>query len=230
MQTNVITRFLCAALSLLVVGCSSGAPQQNTANEPSRAGEDPKDSVTSWHCEEGLQTWSCKRRTIADIQQREAQRKRKQFDWSQPQSTPSQQTKDTIGESPPNDVPVTDPSDERAAVASDNRSSEAEPSFRPEKPVLLQDLPGTYWAVQLIALSTQSELKAFMAELALDELTGAMIEVKGRTYYVALLGVYETRAIAEQAARNRPSALKGLQPYIRSMASLQSAMTRANAL
>ena len=78
-----------------------------------------------------------------------------------------------------------------------------------------------YWAVQLIALSTQSELKAFMAELDLDELTGAMIEVNGRTYYVALLGVYETRAIAERAARNRPAALKGLEPYIRTMASLQ---------
>jgi septal ring-binding cell division protein DamX len=47
---------------------------------------------------------------------------------------------------------------------------------------------------------------------------------------VALLGVYETRAIAEDAARNRPASLRGIEPYIRSMASLQSAMTRANAL
>ena len=67
-----------------------------------------------------------------------------------------------------------------------------------------------------------------MAETNLDKLTGAMIEVKGRTYYVALLGVYETRAAAELAARNRPAALKRLEPYIRSMASLQSAMNRAD--
>ena len=38
---------------------------------------------------------------------------------------------------------------------------------------------------------------------------------------MALLGVYETRAAAELAARDRPATLKGLEPYIRSMASLQ---------
>ena len=230
MRTNVITRLLCAVLPLLVVGCSSNAPQQNRTDEPSRTAEEVNETATSWHCEQGLQTWSCKRRSIADIQQREAQRKNKPYDWSQPQSTPSKRTSDTMDESANADVSVIEPPDEPPAVASDNRSSEAVPSFRPEAPVSLQDLPGTYWAVQLIALSTQSELKAFMAELDLDELTGAMIEVKGRKYYVALLGVYETRALAEQAARNRPAALTGLEPYIRSMASLQSAMTRANAL
>ena len=69
-----------------------------------------------------------------------------------------------------------------------------------------------------------------MAETNLDELTGAVIKVKGRRYYVALLGVYETRAAAELAARDRPATLKGLEPYIRSMASLQTAMDRADSL
>ena len=44
------------------------------------------------------------------------------------------------------------------------------------------------------------------------------------------LGLYETRAAAELAARDRPATLKGLEPYIRTMASLQTAMDRANAL
>ena len=230
MQNNVITRFFWALLPLLVVGCNGNAPQQNTAKEPSQASEDSQANVTSWHCEQGLQTWSCSRRTIADIQQREAQRKRKKFDWSQPQSTSPDKTGDRSGESDSVEVAVVESPAIAPTPASDNGTSEAVASYRPETPVSLIDLPSDYWAVQLIALSTQSELKAFMAELDLDELTGAMIEVNGRTYYVALLGVYETRAIAERAARNRPAALKGLEPYIRTMASLQSAMSRANAL
>ena len=230
MQNNVITRFFWALLPLLVVGCNGNAPQQNTAKEPSQASEDSQANVTSWHCEQGLQTWSCTRRTIADIQQREAQRKRKKFDWSQPQSTSPDQTGDPSGESDSVEVAVVESPAKDPTPASDNGTSEAVAPYPPETPVSLIDLPSDYWAVQLIALSTQSELKAFMAELDLDELTGAMIEVNGRTYYVALLGVYETRAIAERAARNRPAALKGLEPYIRTMASLQSAMSRANAL
>ena len=49
--------------------------------------------------------------------------------------------------------------------ASDNGTGEAvAANRRSHAPVSLIDLPGDYWAVQLIALSTQPELKAFMAE------------------------------------------------------------------
>ena len=234
MQNNVVTRILCAVLPLLVIGCSSNAPQQNTANEPSRASNETNEGATSWHCEQGLQTWSCKRRSIADIQQREAQRKNKQYDWSQPDDMASKEARKAATSTATDNAAVVEtPTNawaEDPAKSSDGPAREAVASNRPQTPVSLHDLPGNYWAVQLIALSSQSELKAFMAELNLDELTGAMIEVKGRRYYVALLGVYETRTLAEQAARNRPAALKGLEPYIRSMASLQSAMIRANSL
>ena len=229
MQSNAITHFLCAVLSLLVVGCSSNAPQQKTAKERIEGIDEASEEATSWHCEQGLQTWSCKRRSIADIQRREAERKSKQFDWSQPQSTLSAETDKAVYESAPADVPAMQP----PTTASNNRTeaeAEAEANSRSQAPVSLKDLPGDYWAVQLIALSTQPELKAFMAETNLDELTGAVIKVKGRRYYVALLGVYETRAAAELAARDRPATLKGLEPYIRSMASLQTAMDRADSL
>jgi septal ring-binding cell division protein DamX len=91
-------------------------------------------------------------------------------------------------------------------------------------------LPGDYWAVQLIALNSQAELQDFMQSTQLDELTGAMINVNGRTWYVALLGVFENRDLAERAAAQRPAALQRYEPYIRSVASLQAAMIAADTL
>ena len=121
MQTNAITHFLCAVLSLLVVGCSSNAPQQKTAKERIEGIDEASEEATSWHCEQGLQTWSCKRRSIADIQRREAERKNKQFDWSQPQPTLSAGTDETLFESAPADVPAMEP----PTAASNNRTAEA---------------------------------------------------------------------------------------------------------
>ena len=69
-----------------------------------------------------------------------------------------------------------------------------------------------------------------MSSLQLDGLAGAMIKVNNRTYYVALLGVYETRAAAELAAKERPESLSRYQPYVRSLGSLQAAMTQASQL
>ena len=229
MQSNAITHFLCAVLSLLVVGCSSNAPQQKTAKERIEGIDEASEEATSWHCEQGLQTWSCKRRSIADIQRREAERKKQTV-----RLVPA--TVDVICRNRKSVVRIG--SSRRSCNATPYhclkqsqaaRQRQAEAS-RSQAPVSLKDLPGDYWAVQLIALSTQPELKAFMAETNLDELTGAVIKVKGRRYYVALLGVYETRAAAELAARDRPATLKGLEPYIRSMASLQTAMDRADSL
>ena len=118
MQSNAITHFLCAVLSLLVVGCSSNAPQQKTAKERIEGIDEASEEATSWHCEQGLQTWSCKRRSIADIQRREAERKSKQFDWSQPQSTLSAETDKAVYESAPADVPAM----QLPTTASNNRT------------------------------------------------------------------------------------------------------------
>ena len=84
--------------------------------------------------------------------------------------------------------------------------------------------------MQLIALNSQKELREFMRSTQLDELSGAMIKVNDRTWYVALLGVYEDRESAERAAAERPSVLRRYKPYIRSVASLQAAMSAANTL
>ncbi len=94
----------------------------------------------------------------------------------------------------------------------------------------LKELPSSYWTVQLIALSSARELQGFITTLQLDGLIGAMIKTNDRTYYVALLGVYETRAAAQLAADERPESLSRYQPYIRSLGSLQAAMARADQL
>ena len=94
----------------------------------------------------------------------------------------------------------------------------------------LEDLPSSYWTVQLIALSSARELQGFMSTLQMDGLTGAMIKTNDRIFYVALLGVYETRAAAKLAAKERPESLSRYQPYVRSLGSLQAAMARAEQL
>lgn len=102
--------------------------------------------------------------------------------------------------------------------------------YRPDAPMSLAELPSTYWTVQLIALSSARELQGFITNLELDELIGAMIKTNDKTYYVALLGVYQTREDAELAAKERPKSLSRYEPYVRSLSSLQAAMARASTL
>ena len=125
MQTNVITRFsrpFCHSLLWAATATHRNKIPLRSQAEPS---EDSQANVTSWHCEQGLQTWSCTRRTIADIQQREAQRKRKKFDWSQPQSTSPDKTGDPSGESDSVEVAVVESPAIAPTPASDNGTSEA---------------------------------------------------------------------------------------------------------
>lgn len=137
---------------------------------------------------------------------------------------------------PSSEVSTADPAD--WVVNQDQQTTALDPAlptyvrlmYRPEKTQKLEDLPPSFYTMQLVALSSGAELRKFMAELALEGLTGAMIKVQDTTFYVALLGTYETRAIAEQAAAARPDVLKDFEPYIRSLGSLQAAMEAASAL
>ena len=239
-------RYIILTLTIALAGCA------NRATDPLEAQEDKNMAQpTSWHCEQDADTWSCKRRTIEDIQAREAARRTKRFDWSLP---PGQQT--PIKDRFPNEEPEREPTrlpeiqvERQLANQANKQARQATGQLlaplslrvadRPE-PVKsaqvnsqsrsLEDLPGDYWAVQLIALNSQEELREFMRSTQLDELSGAMIKVNDRTWYVALLGVYEDRESAERAAAERPSILQRYKPYIRSVASLQAAMSAANTL
>ena len=239
-------RYIILTLTLALAGCASKAADPVDAREDNSTAQ-----PTSWHCEQDADTWSCKRRTIADIQAREAARRSTRFDWSLPsgQQTPLQ---NGLPNQEPERQPTIQPekqAERQATKQIDKQPREAtgqpptpspSPVANKTEPVTsaqvdsqaqsLEDLPGDYWAVQLIALKSQKELREFMRSTQLDELSGAMIKVKDRTWYVALLGVYEDRASAERAAAERPAVLQRYEPYIRSVASLQAAMSAASTL
>lgn len=219
MHYNIHFRFICLASFLALTACSSNAP------EPAQKSTQDPNAETSWHCEQGIQTWACKRRTIAEIQKMEAERRSKRFDWSLPEDDKST-TEPPLASTTTNQPKSPDAFD----TAMTNVDAQRESLALATEPTALQEVPASYWAVQLIALGSQGELRAFIRDTQLDELIGAMINVRGKTWYVALLGVYETRAEAAQAAAERPLLLQRYEPYIRSMASLQAAMAEADRL
>ncbi|MFW6093189.1 MAG: SPOR domain-containing protein [Pseudomonadota bacterium] len=96
--------------------------------------------------------------------------------------------------------------------------------------VSIAELPGEFYAVQLLAMSSREALESYVAQRQLDHVSAARVERDGRLYYTLLLGVYETEELARRAAAERPAALAGTTPWIRSVSSLQSAMTRGDAL
>ena len=92
------------------------------------------------------------------------------------------------------------------------------------KPTSLLDLPETFWAIQIMALQDQNALNSFVSDNELIGVSGAKIESEGKLFYVLLLGVYESRFVAEEAWESRPQSIRALKPYFRDLASLQNAM------
>lgn len=204
-------RFSWLTLTLIVIGCSSNSPVQDNAAVRAATQTEP----TSWHCEQGTQSWSCKRLTLAEIQILQAERKNRRFDWSVPKTSA-----------------VASPEENGSTPASTSTSALRQvkdvQQIQPVVSTSLEALPDSYWAVQLIALKSQGELRKFIQNFEMDELTGAVIRTNGKTYYVALLGVFENQAAAEKASAERPQSLMRYQPFIRSMASLKAAMAAAD--
>lgn len=103
-------------------------------------------------------------------------------------------------------------------------------AYQPPQPTLLQDLPGELYTVQLLAMSNKATLEAYVRDHGLKGLSAARIENEGDLYYVLLLGVYESEALARQAAEDLPPPLDEASPWIRPLGSLQEAMRRADEL
>lgn len=116
------------------------------------------------------------------------------------------------------------------APPADRRPDSARLAYQPAQPVALADLPGTFYAVQVLAMNTRAQLDAFVRRHDISGLSSARVERNGAVYYVLLLGIYETLERARQAAAGLPPALAGVDPWIRSVSSLQAAMRRAEAL
>ncbi|MDE0442979.1 MAG: SPOR domain-containing protein [Gammaproteobacteria bacterium] len=103
-------------------------------------------------------------------------------------------------------------------------------SFQPERPTALADLPGTFFVIQVIALSTREDLEQYIADNDLPVMSGAVVERDGELFYALLAGIYADRETAERATRSLPEKLSAHGPWIRSMESLQAAMARAEQL
>ena len=103
-------------------------------------------------------------------------------------------------------------------------------AFQPEGPTALADLPGSFYAIQLIAMSSREDLEQFIADNDLPMMSGAVVERDGERFYALLAGIYTDRETAERAARSLPDALSAHGPWVRSMASLQAAMKLAEQL
>lgn len=103
-------------------------------------------------------------------------------------------------------------------------------AYHPAEPTALVNLPGDYYAVQLIAMTSQERLEAYIQEHQLQGMSAARVERDGELYHVLILGIYETRQLAEQASENMPAPLNAGEPWIRELRVLQEAMIRGNTL
>jgi septal ring-binding cell division protein DamX len=152
-----------------------------------------------------------------------------------PEQPPLEQRSETLGDAASQATPAgAEPAD--LAVASSEPgitpSEDAQPATpRPasaDNP--LMDLPVDHYAVQLLAMNDAAELANFVADHQLDGTLSARVERNGELYHVLLLGVYETRELAEQASLALPPPLDAKTPWIRSVRSIQNAMLRGDTL
>ena len=118
----------------------------------------------------------------------------------------------------------------------DNRTEQAPVDISTEAPetvasILTLDLlalPSEYYAVQLIAMPNQALADKFINEHpAIEPVTVTLVDADD-LYHVVLLGVYENYQSALTAVENRPASLADIEPWIRSMSSVQTAMRDAD--
>lgn len=101
-------------------------------------------------------------------------------------------------------------------------------SYRPNVPTLIEDLPDTFYAVQLAAFSDMKKANDYANNATwLTEPRGVKTASGANTYYVILLGIYETRTRAERAVNSISQHVGSDKPWIRSMTSLKPAIRAA---
>lgn len=100
-------------------------------------------------------------------------------------------------------------------------------SYQPDRPTALTDLPGSFYAIQVIAFASKEDLEQFIIDNDLPVMSGAVVEKDGELFYALLAGIYSDRETAERAVRSLPEEISSHGPWIRTMESLQAAMERA---
>ena len=119
---------------------------------------------------------------------------------------------------------------EEEALPVDNEFVIEEPMEQPEpieepEPVMsgsLASMPAGNYAVQVVASSSMDQLTFFANQYQLSDEWVAETTVDGKVWYVLMLGVYETKAEAEQALVNVQDL--ETQPWIRTIGSVQAVM------
>ena len=228
---------LCVTTTLLL-GCSSTTTKPSTGTN-----NDPSNQTTSWFCEGTSGIWSCSKLTAQEIAQRTSEKVVKQEklkdaeNAAQPWEPPVDRAIDgaknraleesTTGDQPGNSIDSTRPHATAVNAATPGYISLA---YKPKTPTSLLDLPETFWAIQIMALQSQDDLNQFVMDKQLVGIAGAKVASNGKLYYVLLLGVYESKSVAEEAWKSRPQSIRYLQPYYRSLGSLQEAVGRVEDL
>ena len=202
----------CGLLALLPLasGCRSGAA--DTVPNPSAVA----DGDANWFCGEGDDNgeWTCVR---------DQELRRPAATPSRAPASPRRARAEPTAErsaAPPAAVRQTPPA---------SRPSR-ESAYRPGDPVPLTEVPPHYYVVQLVALGSKESLEEYATRKALRGMSAARVERGGRLFYVLLLGVFPTRAAADEAAANLPAALSEFDPWVRRVESLQEAIRRGDAL
>ena len=231
--------FVLILLLVYLTGCGA----QNSSAKLDRASQS---NPIPWFCQQGVsaESWDCVQDKVLA---------------ANPQPTRLPQRKapaaDTLRDAPSAGAEVTavktSATDNRAVqktpasaadtlLASDRSTPSAERklnlplhvalSYQPAQPVAIIDLPDEFWAVQLVAVSSKEALEKYAEQNQLAGMSAARISDGTSFYYVLLLGIYETQEKAQKAVASLTAPLAQHDPWIRSLASLQAAMVRANKL
>lgn len=209
------------AVGLLVVGCA-GKPNRPPVTEVTRIPENG-----DWFCQQSAsgQGWDC-------VQDPELAAHPKPERVPEPAQAPARAPEPASVREPPQ---PTGPSQNGDTPAAEVRPLPADeppsaPARQPDDVADLLQRPRDHWAVQLMATATRAELERFIARHGLEQLPSVVVEREGRLFHVLLLGVFPTLEDARRAAAERPPSLDRVEPWIRPMGSLQSAIGRAELL
>jgi septal ring-binding cell division protein DamX len=222
------------AVGLLVTACSGQGqrPAASSANPP---------ETGKWFCQMNPSgaSWEC-------VEDPQLARNPKPTRIPQPATPATQQPESSVWEddqpaleserapdppAPDGQSPrgATNSSTSQPAPMTDDLPEYVRLAHQPAASIPLTELPGTFYAVQLIALPSQAALDDFVSRHGIRGTAAARVESGGSLYYVLLLGVYESMELAERAIAAMPN-VPGAQPWIRPLGSLQSAMLRADSL
>ncbi len=216
MRTAVFSVLLAA-----LAGCSSSATSTPDAGGTSPSAREP------WFCQTATndEQWECvQSETLASNPQ--PTRKPPQ---PEPEPLTPRVIPEPVAELPVRPPPAPAPAEPKPVrPARADRPKHVRLSYKPDKPVSILDLPDDFWAVQLVAVSSPEALEEYVERHKMRGMSAARIWNGEQLFYILLLGIYETRAIAEEATTDLPPPFDLHAPWIRSLGSLKRGMLAAD--